>query len=158
MDVLRRRDIPLVTSSSPSCSTSVLRRVGLAAPCGSLKRFSPPPPMLLLLLGSFVLGASLSSSRTDGTFRFASVLLAVMPLAALMLRRLALKLGRLLLWLGLVAALPRRLGTRLPIGLYKLCCDRLFHADPKLNESSLSLCSFLTGARYFGLGIGSPGL
>lgn len=49
-------------------------------------------------------------------------------------------------------------GSREPMGLYKDTWLFRRHDEPKLKASSFSLCSFLTGARYFGLGMGSSGL
>lgn len=60
--------------------------------------------------------------------------------------------------LFLLMRLARRLGILVPMGLYSLIKLFLLQADAKLNDSNFSLCSFLTGARYFGRGIGSPGL
>jgi len=53
--------------------------------------------------------------------------------------------------------LLRRLGARVPMGLYWLWKLLLRHESAKLKASSLSLCSFLGIARYFGRGMGSPG-
>jgi len=60
--------------------------------------------------------------------------------------------------LFLLIRLARRLGILVPMGLYSLMKLFLLQADDQLNDSSFSLCSFLTGARYFARGMVSPGL
>jgi hypothetical protein len=71
---------------------------------------------------------------------------------------LRLMLFLLLPRLFLLIRLARRLGILVPMGLYSLTKLFLLHAPAKLKDSSFSLCSFLTGARYLARGRGSPGL
>lgn len=120
--------IPLVTSSSPSASISV-DKAGARAACLS-----------------------------RGTSRLSRPLLT--PPETLFLLLMFMLFLKLLLppKLFLLIRLARRLGILVPMGLYSLMKLFLLQADAKLNDSSFSLCSFLTGARYFARGMVSPGL
>ena len=123
--------VPLATSSSPSASISV-DRAGANAACLS-----------------------------RGTSRLSRPLFAPAPETLFLLLMLMLFLRLKLLLppkLFLLIRLARRLGILVPIGLYSLMKLLLLQAAEKLKDSSFSLCSFLTGARYLARGIGSPGL
>lgn len=125
-------NIPFATSSSPLCSGSACNFICWA----------------ILWLCRYLLAV------------FGSVILLLRELEAIDLRRSSIlslpapegPLTDLRLTLD-----PLLDGIREPMGLYSE--TRLFrrHEEPKLKASNFSLCSFLTGARYLGLGIGSSG-
>lgn len=121
--------LPFPTSSSPSTSTSVLNRVPVIA-------FPVAISPSLCLTPPFSAGPGPSP--------------IVLTLPALELELLPPKLF-------LLNRLFRRLGARVPMGLYVLWKLRRRHESAKLKLSSFSLCSFVGGLRYLGRGMGSPG-
>jgi len=122
------QNIPFVTSSSPSASISV-DKAGARAACLSRGISRLSRPLFTPPETLFLL------------LMFMLFLKLLLPPKLFLLIRLA-----------------RRLGILVPIGLYSLMKLFRLQADAKLKDSSFSLCSFLTGARYFARGMVSPGL
>jgi len=126
-----------------------------------------PPFVLSREVSLLVRFSTSAASNGDGAERSRGVLMPILlPSMVSALMSLLLRLPAELLFSSDIEKtlfcrvawkLLRRLGARVPIGLYWLWKLFLRHESAKLKASSLSLCSFLGIARYFGRGIGSPG-